>query len=54
MNWSPITPDSIAITGVFIGRRLGQDMAGDRLKKWFGWFVLVMGCYIIIHEIFVK
>lgn len=54
-NWALLLPITcIAITGTFIGRRLGQDMAGDRLKKWFGWFVLAMGCYIIIHEIFVK
>lgn len=52
-DWSLLLPvTAIAVTGTFIGRRLGQDMAGDRLKKWFGWFVLVMGCYIIIHEIF--
>jgi uncharacterized membrane protein YfcA len=54
-NWSLLLPlTAIAVTGTFIGRRLGQDMAGDRLKKWFGWFVLAMGIYIIIHELFVK
>lgn len=48
----PIT--AIAITGTFIGRRLGQDLPGEKLKKWFGWFVLVMGIYIILHELVLK
>jgi uncharacterized membrane protein YfcA len=46
----PIT--AIAVTGTFIGRRLGQDLPGEKLKKWFGWFILLMGIYIIIHELF--
>ncbi len=54
-NWSLLLPlTAIAVTGTFIGRRLGQDLPGEKLKKWFGWFVLVMGIYIIIHELFVK
>ncbi len=54
-DWSLLLPiTAISITGTFIGRRLGQDLAGERLKKWFGWFVLIMGIYIIIHEIFLK
>lgn len=54
-DWSLLLPlTAIAITGVFIGRRLGQDLPGEKLKKWFGWFVLVMGIYIIIHEVFLK
>jgi hypothetical protein len=31
---------------------LDRICQGEKLKKWFGWFVLVMGIYIIIHEIF--
>ncbi|NCI50375.1 sulfite exporter TauE/SafE family protein [Sediminibacterium roseum] len=54
-DWQRLLPlTAIAVTGTFIGRRLGQDMAGERLKKWFGWFVLVMGIYIIMHEVFFK
>lgn len=54
-DWSLLLPlTAIAVTGTFIGRRLGQDLSGEKLKKWFGWFVLVMGIYIIIHEIFLK
>lgn len=54
-NWALLLPlTAIAITGTFVGRRLGQDLPGERLKKWFGWFVLIMGIYIIIHELFIK
>ena len=54
-DWALLLPiTAIAVTGTFIGRRLGQDLPGEKLKKWFGWFVLVMGIYIIIHEIFLK
>lgn len=54
-DWSLLLPlTAIAITGTFLGRRLGQDLSGEKLKKWFGWFVLCMGVYIIIHELLIK
>ncbi|MEO8174759.1 MAG: sulfite exporter TauE/SafE family protein [Sediminibacterium sp.] len=54
-NWNLLLPlTAIAVTGTFIGRRLGQDLSGEKLKKWFGWFVLVMGIYIVIHEVFLN
>jgi uncharacterized membrane protein YfcA len=54
-DWSLLLPiTAIAITGTFIGRKLGETIPGEKLKKGFGWFVLVMGIYIIIHELFVK
>jgi len=54
-DWRLLLPiTAISITGTFIGRRLGQDLPGEKLKKWFGWFVLIMGIYIIIHELFLK
>jgi uncharacterized protein len=31
---------------------LAKRIAGEKLKKGFGWFVLVMGIYIIVKEIF--
>lgn len=43
----------LAIAGIFIGSSLSKKIHGDRLKKWFGWFVLVMGIYIIIKELFI-
>ena len=54
-DWSLLLPiTAIAITGTFIGRKLGETIPGEKLKKGFGWFVLIMGIYIIIHELFVK
>lgn len=41
-----------AVIGIFIGIYLSKKISGDKLKKAFGWFVLVMGIYIIIKEIF--
>lgn len=43
---------SLAIVGIFIGDSISKKMHGDKLKKGFGWFVLVMGIYIIIKELF--
>lgn len=40
----------IAITGIFIGGYFNQKVNAEKLKKGFGWFVLVMGIYIIIRE----
>jgi len=41
-----------AVAGIFIGILLSKRIPGQKLKKGFGWFVLVMGVYIIIKEIF--
>lgn len=45
---------AIAIIGIFIGGFIGKKIDGSKLKKGFGYFVLVMGCYIIIKEVFLK
>ena len=42
----------IAIAGIFAGGLLAKKIDGEKLKKAFGWFVLVMGAYILIKEIF--
>ena len=44
----------IAIAGIFIGGFISKKISGNKLKKGFGWFVLIMGIYIIIHETLVK
>lgn len=41
-----------AVVGIFIGIWLSKKIPGDKLKKAFGWFVMVMGIYIIIKETF--
>ncbi len=41
---------AFAIAGIFIGTALSKRIDGAKLKPAFGWFVLVMGIYIIIKE----
>ncbi|MEP7165581.1 MAG: sulfite exporter TauE/SafE family protein [Ferruginibacter sp.] len=43
---------SLAISGILIGTQLSKKIKNENLKKGFGWFVLVMGIYIIIKELF--
>ncbi len=42
---------AISTVGIFIGIWLNNFIDGKKLKKGFGWFVLVMGIYIIYMEI---
>lgn len=41
---------AFAISGIFIGAALSKNIDGNRLKPIFGWFILVMGIYIILRE----
>jgi uncharacterized membrane protein YfcA len=43
---------AIALLGMLIGTRLSKKIDGTKLKPLFGWFVLTMGIYIIVKEIF--
>ncbi|MDZ4330549.1 MAG: sulfite exporter TauE/SafE family protein, partial [Flavobacterium sp.] len=43
---------SMAFIGMIIGIKLSKKIDGTKLKPIFGWFVLVMGIYIIIKEFF--
>lgn len=45
---------AMAIIGLFIGTQLSKRIDGAKLKPAFGWFVLVMGIYIIGKELFFK
>ena len=52
INWTfLLTVSAIAIAGVFVGGYLHKSIDSAKLKKGFGWFVLLMGIYIIIKEI---
>jgi len=42
---------TVAIIGIFIGEVIGKKIKGDELKKGFGWFILVIGIYIIVKEL---
>lgn len=55
IDWTFISIISaIAISGIFIGGYFNQKVNADKLKKGFGWFVLIMGIYIIVKEVFDK
>jgi uncharacterized membrane protein YfcA len=43
-----------ALAGMFIGTALSKKIDGARLKPAFGWFILLMGIYIIINEIWIQ
>jgi len=45
---------ALAISGIFVGNWMSHKVSGEKLKKGFGWFVLVMGIYIIVKELFLK
>jgi uncharacterized protein len=42
---------AIAVGGIFIGAALSEKIPGNSLKKGFGWFILAMGIFILIREI---
>ncbi len=42
----------MAVIGMFIGTALSKKIEGNKLKPIFGWFVLIMGIYIIGSEIY--
>ena len=53
INWPFLfTISAFAIIGIFIGTALSKKIDGAKLKPAFGWFVLVMGIYIITKELF--
>lgn len=45
-----LTITAIAVAGIFIGGWLSKKIEGQKLKKGFGWFVLIMSIYILISE----
>jgi uncharacterized protein len=53
INWKLLLiVTALAIVGILIGNKLSHKIPGEKLKKGFGWFVLVMGIYIIVKELF--
>ena len=42
---------SISVIGIFMGIYLSNFIVAKKLKKGFGWFVLLMGIYIIYKEL---
>lgn len=53
VNWQfLLTITAIAVAGILVGARLSRNIPGHKLKKGFGWLVLIMGIYIFIREIY--
>lgn len=51
INWSLLAAvTAFATIGIFVGIYLSKKIDGSRLKPAFGWFVLLMGIYIIVKE----
>ncbi len=42
----------ISVVGIFLGIYFNRFIDGKKLKKGFGWFVLLMGIYIVWKELF--
>ncbi|MFN8252907.1 MAG: sulfite exporter TauE/SafE family protein [Ferruginibacter sp.] len=52
-NWHLLlTVTTVSVAGIFAGTALSRKIHGPQLKKIFGWFVLIMGIYIIARELF--
>src|SRR5690606_21798903 len=52
MDWKLlILVTIIAVAGIFLGNRMNRNMSSTKLKKSFGWIVMIMGVYIIIKEL---
>lgn len=45
---------ALAVGGIFVGDMLSRRVSGEKLKAGFGWFVLAMGVWIIVKEVFWK
>ena len=51
MDWALLLSITLmAVAGLFAGNALSKKIEGAKLKKGFGWFVLVMGVYILLKE----
>jgi uncharacterized membrane protein YfcA len=55
MDWPfLLTFSGFCIAGVFIGSYLVQFIDSQKLKKYFGWFVLLVAIYMVVRETFLK
>lgn len=51
MDWAFLMSiTALAIVGIFIGNHFAHQISTIRLRKSFGWFVLVTGIYILLRE----
>jgi hypothetical protein len=43
-----------SIGGIFMGSAMAKKISNARLKPIFGWFILFMGVYIVVHELLLR
>lgn len=41
---------ALAVGGILIGNRLSKLISANRLRMGFGWFILIMGTWILVKE----
>ncbi|MFZ6009638.1 MAG: sulfite exporter TauE/SafE family protein [Bacteroidota bacterium] len=52
MDWPfLLTITALAIGGILVGNKLQRKISAPRLRKAFGWFILIMGTWILFREI---
>jgi uncharacterized membrane protein YfcA len=52
-NWTVLILFTVlAIAGLFVGGRLSDRIPASSLRKGFAWFILIMGFYVIIKELY--
>ena len=53
MDWKFLLSfTGVSVLGIFVGDYLNRFINGQKLKTGFGWFVLAMGIYIVLKELF--
>jgi hypothetical protein len=46
-----LTVTGLAIVGIFLGDIVSKKIDGNKLKAGFGWFVLIMGVFILVQQL---
>ncbi|GHC61930.1 sulfite exporter TauE/SafE family protein [Ulvibacter litoralis] len=55
IDWSFLTKvTGLSIVGIFIGSYLGNFIDGKKLKKGFGYFIIIMALFIFFMEFIIK
>jgi len=55
IDWELLTLfTGIAIVGLVVGMLFTKKITGEKMKPYFGWFILLLGVYLMIDTLFVK
>ena len=51
LDWNTLLiVTGLGIAGSFAGSRLARRLPQAKLKRWFGYFLIVMGIYILVRS----